>query len=392
MDKRYRTYTQEFKLEALELLMHSGKSAAQLERELGITKGLLLKWRGPLPGATGGGAVSLAPTDLAAAQAEVRQLRRQLAIAEQERDILKKSGEHFQSSRGLKYAFIAGHAGEYAVRRMCQVLGVSPSGYYAWLNRPPSARQQTNEPLLAAIRGEYDASRQTYGSPRIHAALRQQGLRVGRKRVARLMRSAGLVAKGPWRKRPRTTQRAPEAVAAPNLLGQDFTASRPNEKWVADITYIETLEGWLYLALVLDLFSRAIVGWAMADHLRATLVESALQMALGRRTPDGNLLHHSDQGSQYTSTWVQTLLAQHHIQVSMNGVGNCYDNAPMESFIGTLKTECADAPFATRAEARRVIFEYLEVWYNRQRLHSSLGYVSPAAFDQQYADEIKTVR
>ena len=278
------------------------------------------------------------------------------------------------------------------MRRMCQVLGVSPSGYYEWLKRPPSACQQTNEQLLAAIRREYDASRQTYGSPRIHAALRQQGLRVGRKRVARLMRSAGLVAKGPWRKRPRTTQRAPEAVAAPNLLGQDFTASRPNEKWVADITYMETLEGWLYLALVLDLFSRAIVGWAMADHLRATLVESALQMALGRRTPDGDRLHHADQGSQYTSTWVQTLLAQHHIQVSMNGVGNCYDNAPMESFIGTLKTECADAPFATRAEARRVIFEYLEVWYNRQRLHSSLGYVSPAAFEQQYADEIKTVR
>ncbi len=278
------------------------------------------------------------------------------------------------------------------MRRMCQVLGVSPSGYYEWLKRPPSARQQANEELLAAIRREYEASRQTYGSPRIHAALRQQGLRVGRKRVARLMRIAGLRAKGPWRRRVRTTQRAPGAVAAPNLLGQDFSASRPNEKWLADITYIETWEGWLYLALVLDLFSRTIVGWAMADHMQATLVESAVQMALGRRTLDGDLLHHSDQGSQYTSTRVQTLLAAHHIQVSMNGVGNCYDNAPMESFIGTLKTECASAPFATRAEARQAIFEYLEVWYNRQRLHSSLGYVSPATFEQQYADEIKTVR
>jgi len=277
------------------------------------------------------------------------------------------------------------------VRRMCAVLGVSPSGYYDWLKRLPSERQRANEQLLTAIRREYEASRQTYGSPRIQAALRQRGVRVGRQRVARLMRANGLVARGPWR-RPRTTQRAPEAVAAPNLLGQDFTASRPDEKWVADITYIETLEGWLYLALVLDLFSRAIVGWAMADHLRATLVESALQMALGRRTPHGDLLHHSDQGSQYTSTLVQSLLAEHHIQVSMNGVGNCYDNAPMESFIGTLKTECADAPFATRAQARQAIFEYLEVWYNRQRLHSSLGYLSPAAFEQQYVDEIKTVR
>jgi transposase InsO family protein len=275
---------------------------------------------------------------------------------------------------------------------MCKVLRVSSSGYYDWLKRPPSERQQANEQLLKTIQREYEASRQTYGSPRLHAVLRQQGQRVGRKRVARLMRSAGLVAKGPWRQRPRTTQRAPAAVAAPNLLGQDFTASRPNEKWLADITYIETREGWLYLAVVLDLFSRAVVGWAMADHLRATLVESALQMALGRRVLDGDLLHHSDQGSQYTSSRVQTLLAEQHIQVSMNGVGNCYDNAPMESFIGTLKTECADAPFATRAEARRVIFEYLEVWYNRQRLHSSLGYVSPAAFEQQYADEIKTVR
>jgi len=275
---------------------------------------------------------------------------------------------------------------------MCQVLKVSPSGYYDWLKRPASQRQQANEQLLAAIRREYEASRQTYGSPRVHAALRQQGLRVGRQRVARLMRADGLVAKGPWRPRPRTTQRAAGVSAAPNLLEQDFTAGRPDEKWLADITYIETLEGWLYLALVLDLFSRAIVGWAMANHLQATLVEGALQMALGRRTPDGDLLHHSDQGSQYTSTLVQTLLAEHHIQVSMNGVGNCYDNAPMESFIGTLKTECADAPFATRAEARRAIFEYLAVWYNRHRLHSSLGYVSPAAFEQQYADEIKTVR
>lgn len=278
------------------------------------------------------------------------------------------------------------------MRRMCQVLQVSPSGYYDWLKRAPSQRQQANEQLLKAIQREYAASRQTYGSPRIHAVLQQQGAHVGRKRVARLMQEAGLVGKGPRRQRPGTTQREPGALPAPNLLAQDFTACRPDEKWLGDITFIETLEGWLYLALVLDLFSRAIVGWALADHLRATLVEQALQMALGRRFPEGNLLHHSDQGSQYTSERVQTLLAAHHIQVSMSGVGNCYDNAPLESFIGTLKTECATEPFATRLVARQAIFEYIEVWYNRQRLHSSLGYLSPAAFERQYADEIKTVR
>jgi putative transposase len=294
----------------------------------------------------------------------------------------------------VTYAFIATHAGEFPVNRMCAVLGVSPSGYYDWLKRPPSERQQANDKLLAAIRHEHEVSRQTYGSPRIHAALKQQGLPVGRNRVARLMRNNGIVGKTPRRKRPVTTQREVGALAAPNLLAQDFTASRPDEIWLSDITYIDTAEGWLYLALVMDLFSRTIVGWSMADHMQATLVELALLMALGRRLPDldGDLLHHSDQGSQYTSALVQALLAQHHIQVSMSGVGNCYDNAPMESFIGKLKTECASYQFATHREARQVIFEHIEVWYNRHRLHSSLGYTSPAAFEQQYFLDTNTVR
>ena len=170
-------------------------------------------------------------------------------------------------------------------------------------------------------------------------------------------------------------------MAAPNLLKQEFTASRPNQIWLADITYIETLEGWLYLAGVLDLYARPIVGWSLDVHLEASLVEQALLMALGRRLPEPGLLHHSDRGSQYTSALIQALLRKHHIQVSMSGVGNCYDNAPMESFFGTLKTECADVPFTTQAEARHVIFEYLEVWYNRQRLHSAIGYLPPAEFE-----------
>jgi len=204
---------------------------------------------------------------------------------------------------------------------------------------------------------------------------------VGKHRVARLMRQHGIAGVRPTRKRPVTTQRDGRARAAPNLLAQDFVATRPNEKWLADITYIDTDEGWLYLAGVLDLFSRAIVGWSMADHLRSALVEDALKMALGRRFPLDGLLHHSDQGSQYTSEAVRALLREHAIQVSMSGVGNCYDNSPMESFFGTLKTECATYRFASHAEARRVIFQYLEVWYNRQRLHSAIGYHTPAELE-----------
>lgn len=262
--------------------------------------------------------------------------------------------------------------------RMCQVLKVSTSGYYEWRERPPSAREQANERLLEAIRRVHAESRGTYGSPRVQAALRRAGVCVGKHRVARLMRRHGIAGARPKRKRPVTTQRDGRAGAAPNLLAQDFVATRPNEKWLADITYIDTDEGWLYLAAVLDLFSRAIVGWSMADHLRSELVEEALKMALGRRFPLVGLLHHSDRGSQYTSQAVQALLREHAIQVSMSGVGNCYDNSPMESFFGTLKTECATYRFASYAEARRVIFEYLEVWYNRQRLHSAIGYHTPA--------------
>jgi putative transposase len=275
---------------------------------------------------------------------------------------------------------------------MCRVLKVSASGYYAWRSRPPSARQQANEQLLEAIRQEHQVSRCTYGSPRIHARLKQQGIEGGRHRVARLMQANGIVGRAPRGKRPVTTQREPAALAAPNLLAQDFTASQPNEKWLADITYIDTAEGWLYLALVMDLFARPIVGWSMATHLRAELVEDAFRMAVGRRLLVPGLLHHSDQGSQYTSAQIQSLLARHYIEVSMSGVGNCYDNAPMESFIGTLKTECVTGQFATRADARRVIFEYIEVWYNRQRLHSSLGYLSPAEFERQYFYPLQSVR
>lgn len=281
------------------------------------------------------------------------------------------------------YQFMAEHESEFRIQRMCRVLGVGRSGYYAWHSRLPSQRVQVDDALLAKIQQEYQLSRGTYGSPRIHAALQKQGVKCGRKRVARLMRLHKITGQKRQKRRPVTTQRDPGAIPAPNLLNQEFCASAPNQKWVSDITYIETVEGWLYLASILDLFSRRVVGWAMADHMEASLVEDALKMALQQSQPEAGLLHHSDQGRQYTSAAYQSRLANAHCQVSMSRAGNCYDNAAMESFFGTLKTECASQPFATRAQARTAIFEFIEAWYNRQRLHSSLDYLSPMEFERK---------
>jgi transposase InsO family protein len=278
---------------------------------------------------------------------------------------------------------MAAHESEHDVKRMCRVLAVSRSGYYAWRNRPDSQRTQANGTLLVRIREEYQLSRKTYGSPRIHAALRKKGVRCSRKRVARLMRLDQIAARRARRHIPHTTQRDPQVLPAPNLLNQDFSSPAPDRKWVSDITYIDTAEGWLYLAAVLDLFSRRIVGWAMDEHMETSLVQNAWNMAVSQRTPSAELLHHSDQGSQYTSDLYQQSLAAHHCQVSMSQVGNCFDNAAMESFFSTLKTECADHQFDTRAQARTVIFEYIEAWYNRQRLHSTLDYLSPVEFERK---------
>jgi putative transposase len=284
----------------------------------------------------------------------------------------------------MKYTFMVAHAGEYAVQRMCRVLEVQRSGYYAWRKRKPSTRAQANQALLAMIEQEYHKSRKTYGSPRVHVALRRQGISCGRHRVARLMRQHGIVARRKRRYTPCTTRRQAGAIPAPNRLNQAFSASRPNQKWVSDFTYIATNQGWLYLAIVLDLFSRRVVGWAMRTKMDTELVLAALRMALAGRRPPAGLLHHSDQGSQYTSTAYLACLNAALAELSMSGAGNCYDNAVMESFFSTLKTEGVTAPFPTRALAHTTIFEYMEVWYNRQRLHSSLGYCSPVDFERNF--------
>lgn len=284
----------------------------------------------------------------------------------------------------MKYVFMAAHEGEYAVKRMCKVLEVQRSGYYAWRKRKPSTRQQANQVLLRLIEAEHAKSRKTYGSPRLHVVLKRQGVRCGHNRVARLMRLHGIVARKKRRYYPHTTQRQAGVIPAPNRLNQDFAASAPNCKWVSDFTYIETAEGWLYLAVVLDLFSRRVIGWAMSARMDTLLVVSALQMALSGRRPPAGLLHHSDQGSQYTSSSYLACLNTALAVLSMSGAGNCYDNAVMESFFSTLKTECVTGVFVSRAQARTVIFEYMEVWYNRQRLHSALGYHSPVDFEQRF--------
>jgi putative transposase len=266
---------------------------------------------------------------------------------------------------------------------MCRVLRVSESGYYAWCKRLPSHRQAANEQLSEHIRSAYEQGRHVYGSPRIHADLRAQGIVCGKHRVARLMRQAGLRAVYKQR-RMRTTDSQHSDPVAPNLLGRDFTAPGSNRKWLTDITAVWTAEGWLYLAVVLDVYSRLVVGWAMASHREESLVEAALWMALGRRNPTEELLHHSDRGSQYTSQAYQAVLAQFQIQVSMSGKGDCYDNAMMESFLSSLKTECVNRQvYQSYAEAKLSIFEWIEVFYNRQRRHSSLDYLSPVAYEEQ---------
>ena len=282
----------------------------------------------------------------------------------------------------MKFAFIKEHVAAYPVEVACDALGVSRSGYYAWLDRPESARAKRREELAAAIARVHGENRGVYGSPRVHQALLAEGESACVNTVADIMQEQEIRAKTKRKFVPRTTDSRHEQPVVGNVLDRQFDAERPNEKWVVDITYIPTGEGWLYLAGVMDLCSRKIVGWSMADHMEATLVSDALRMAIAGRSPGEGLLHHSDRGSQYASDDYMHLLQTHGVEVSMSGVGQCWDNAAMESFWATLKTELVHHErYATRDQARASIFEYMEVFYNRKRLHSSLGYVSPEQFE-----------
>lgn len=282
----------------------------------------------------------------------------------------------------MRYAFIERHRKEYPILVMCDVLDVSPSGYYAWRGRPESRRSREDRRLKVKIRSVFRKSRETYGSPRIRDELRDQGIRCSRKRIARLMREEQLTPKKARRFR-RTTISAEGHPKAPNVLGREFAVASPDAAWAGDITYLWTPEGWLYLAVLLDLYSRRVVGWAISSSLGQEVTLAALQRALAERSPGSGSVHHSDRGSQYTSRAYQKVLRHNGITVSMSGKGDCWDNAVVESFFATLKVELGDS-FSSRKAAHAALFDYIEVFYNRQRRHSSAGGISPAEAEARY--------
>ena len=278
---------------------------------------------------------------------------------------------------------MSAHQAHFPVATLCRVLDVSTSGYYAWRKREPSKRARDDAMLTKQIHSIHAWSRSTYGAPRIHAELRDRGVQVGHNRVARLMRVAGLQGVS-RRKGSRTTYRSEQARPAPDLVERDFTATAPDELWVADITYVPTAAGFLYLSVVLDAFSRRVVGWSMASHLRTELVLAALEMALDQRRPEG-VIHHSDQGSQYTSVAFGQRCREVGVRPSMGSVGDCFDNAMCESFFATLECELLDRErFATRDDARLTVFQFIEGWYNPHRRHSALAYQSPASYERRH--------
>jgi putative transposase len=283
------------------------------------------------------------------------------------------------------YQFIQTHRDEFAIGRMCAVLGISRSSYYAWRSRPPRPRDAANAHLLEQIRAIFRTSRQTYGSPRIYAELRARGYSCNHKRVARLMRQHGIQVQPPSSYK-RTTRANPNVTPAPNRLQRDFAIGPLNQRWVSDFTYIPTQQGWLYLAVVIDVGSRRVIGWAMQERMNQDLTYNALQMALQQRHIEGaSLLHHSDQGSQYTATRYLETLQLHHITLSMSRTADCYDNALAESFFASLKKELIHrTTFLTRQQAITDIFDYIEVFYNRQRRHSSLHYLTPVEFERTF--------
>ena len=286
----------------------------------------------------------------------------------------------------MRFAFVRDHKAEFPVELLCEVLKVSRSGYHAWTRRPPSPAALRRDQLVAAIRVVHGESRRTYGSPRVYQALKARGVPCCENTVAKLMRAEQV---RPKARRPfvvKTTDSRHDRPVAKNVLNREFYPERADAVWTADITYVPTAGGWLYLAVVLDLFSRRVVGWATADHLRSELACNALRMALEHRKPKGGLLHHSDRGVQYASEAYQDLLAGHGIEPSMSRTGNCWDNAVTESFFSTAKRELTHhESYATQEEACRSLFEYIEVFYNRQRLHSTLGYRSPTEYEVRFA-------
>ncbi|MEZ5063409.1 MAG: IS3 family transposase [bacterium] len=370
-------YSQEFRDEAVRQVTERGHSVADVAERLGVTAHTLYRWvRAARPPKT-----EREAADLRKANDEIKRLEKELRRTREERDILKKPRRTLRKGPRLRYAFIRDHRGEFRVRTMCRVLGVARSGFYAWLREPLSARARDDQRLVARIRTFHAESDSSYGSPRIFKDLREAGESCSLNRVARLMRRHKI--RGHHRyKKPRFVAGRPSTVA-PNRLERKFEQDQPNRAWVTDITYVRTLEGWLYLAVVIDLFSRRVVGWSMQRRIDRHLVLQALLMAVRRRRPTSKVLIHSDQGSQFGSDDWHRFCRDHGLVPSMSRRGNCWDNAVVESFFGSLKKErIRGGTYRTRDVARADLFDYIEVTYNRRRRHSHLGDVSPEAFEE----------
>ncbi|HUN95229.1 MAG TPA: IS3 family transposase [Bradyrhizobium sp.] len=389
MERQRRSFTEEYKHQAVDLVVSSGRSVTSVAKELGLRDSVLRRWVDKFrqEPASAAWRPTTQATPMSADQAsEIARLRQENERLRMERDILKKSIANLRRNPDMSFRFIEDHRKSYPVRLMCAVLEVSPAGYYAWRDRPVSERTKSNAGLLAAIRQVHHDSNGRYGSPRVHAVLRRQGRGASRGRIERLMHRHGIRAIMAPPRRVHTTDSRHDLPIAPNLIARDFTAPAPNRIWLADITYIPTAEGWLYLAAVMDLFSRKIVGWAMRDHMRVELASAALTMAVQQQRPQAGLIHHSDRGVQYASYAYRDTLARTGIVASMSRTADCYDNAPMESFFHTLKTELVhQRDYNTRHEAQRDIFAFIEGFYNRTRLHSAIGYIAPIEMELKAA-------
>ncbi|WP_282361049.1 IS3 family transposase [Pseudomonas sp. PS01300] len=378
-------YPEEFKIEAVKQVTEKGKPVADVAQRLGMSVHSLYAWI----------KVYSKPQEQRQQdddqQAELRKLRAELKRVTEERDNLKEGRRVLCQGVRLKYAFIKQHADEYSIRRLCLTLKVHPSGYYAWLAEPQSLRAKDDQRLLGLIKHSWLESGGVYGYRKIHDDLREAGEDCGRHRVARLMRLEGLRSQSGYRRRPGKYGAKP-AIASPNLLKRQFDVVEPNKVWVTDITYISTYEGWLYLAVVLDLFSRQVVGWSMKSQMTSDLAIDALLMAVWRRKPKQEVMVHSDQGSQYSSSDWRSFLKANNLVASMSRRGNCHDNAVAESFFQLLKRERIRRKiYTTREDARSDVFDYIEMFYNVKRRHGFNNQLSPVEYEKRYFLSLESV-
>ncbi|WP_156947059.1 IS3 family transposase [Bradyrhizobium sp. WSM3983] len=377
-----RKFSREFKVEAVKLVRERGVSVAQAGRDLGVHENVLRKWvkefgSDPVQAFPGHG--QMKPEQL-----EIERLRREVTKLKAERDIPKKGRCLLREGSDMKFVFIAKHRNIWPVAWLCEAMGVSRSGFHAWLNRSPSARSRSDETVGQRIKASFLASDRTYGARRVWRDLLADGVDCGLHRIERLMRLQALRARPRRRRLPKDEGNRQIANVPANLLDRQFVAERPNQKWIADFTYIWTAEGWLYVSAVIDLFSRRVVGWSMSASMTAQLVADGLLMAIWRRGKPDALMHHSDRGSQYVSEQFQRLMADSGIVCSMSRSGNVWDNAAMESFFSSLKTERTERKtYRTRNEARADVFDYIERFYNAVRRHSTIGYLSPVEFERK---------